>query len=101
MALLDKGSHVTHVSYEFCKEMGSKFTRLVNYRRYWHDFIEYLCCIEAKLSLPSGSKSFEVEALLLVLLTTEYHKRVPEAIGTSITNLGITSLDISGFNQCS
>ena len=34
-----------------------------------------------------GSQRFEVEAPLLVLPTTDYQKRVPVAIGTSITDM--------------
>ena len=34
-----------------------------------------------------GSHSFEVGALLLVLPSTDYHKRVPVAIGTTITDM--------------
>ena len=34
-----------------------------------------------------GSHSFEVDALLLVLPSTDYHKRVPVAIGTTITDM--------------
>ena len=44
---------------------------------------------EAKLALCKGSHTFEVEALLLVLLTTEYQKRVPVAIGTTITDMAV------------
>ena len=36
-----------------------------------------------------GSHTFEVEALLLVLPTTEYQKRVPVAIGTTITDMTV------------
>ena len=49
------------------------------------DSIKYVGYIEAKLALPMGSHTFEVEALLLVLPTTDYQKRVPVAIGTTIT----------------
>ena len=34
-----------------------------------------------------GSQTFDIEALLLVLPTTEYQKRVPVAIGTTITDM--------------
>ena len=45
--------------------------------------------IEAKLSLPMGTHTFEIEGLLLVLPTTEYQKRVPVAIGTTITDMAV------------
>ena len=51
------------------------------------DSIKYIGCIEATLNLPFGSQSFEVEALLLVLPSTDYQKRVPIAIGTTITDM--------------
>ena len=35
---------------------------------------------------------FETEALLLVLPTTEYQKRVPVTIGTSLTDMDVDSL---------
>ena len=57
--------------------------------RDWGDTIEYVGYIEAKLSLPIGSHTFEIEALLLVLPTTEYQKRVHVAIGTTITDMAV------------
>ena len=36
-----------------------------------------------------GSETFDIEALLLVLPTTEYQKRVPVAIGTTITDMAV------------
>ena len=36
-----------------------------------------------------GSHTFEVEALLLVLPTTDYQRRVPAAIGTTITDMAV------------
>ena len=44
---------------------------------------------------------FETNALLLVLPTTEFHKRVPLSKGTSITDLVVNSLDVSGFEHTS
>ena len=55
--------------------------------REWGDNIEYVGYIETKLSLPMGKHTFEIEALLLVLPTTEYQKRVPVVIGTTITDM--------------
>ena len=48
--------------------------------------------IEAKLSFPMGTQVFQTEALLLVLPTTEYQKRVPVAIGTSLNVMAVDSL---------
>ena len=45
--------------------------------------------IEAKLSLPIGTHTFDIEALLMFLPTTEYQKRVPVAIGTTITDMAV------------
>ena len=39
-----------------------------------------------------GSHTFEVDALLLVLLTTEYQKRMPVAIGTAITDMAVNCI---------
>ena len=39
-----------------------------------------------------GSQTFEVEALLLVLPSTDYQKRVPVAIGTTITDMVVDFL---------
>ena len=44
-------------------------------------------------------KLFEIDALLHVLLMTESHKRVPVAIGSSITDMAIDSLGTSDFNH--
>ena len=51
------------------------------------DSIKYIGYIEATLTLPLGSQPFEVEALLLVLPSTDYQERVPFAIGTTITDM--------------
>ena len=45
--------------------------------------------IEAKLSLPMGTHTFEIEALLLVFPTTKYQKRVPVAIDITITDMAV------------
>ena len=47
----------------------------------------YLGYIEATLTLPLGFQTFEIETLLLVLPSTDYQKRVPVAIGTTITDM--------------
>ena len=49
--------------------------------------MKYVGYIEAKLTLPLGSQTFEIEALLLVLPSTDYPKTVPVAIDTTITNM--------------
>ena len=48
--------------------------------------------IEAELSFPMGTHVFRTEAFLLVLPTTEYQKRVPVTIGTSLTDMAVDSL---------
>ena len=47
--------------------------------------------IEAGLTFPMGTHVFNTEALLLVLPTTEYQKRVPVTIGTSLTDMAVDS----------
>ena len=42
-----------------------------------------------------GTHVFKTEALLLILPTTEYQKRVPVTIGTSLTDMAVDSLDHS------
>ena len=64
--------------------------------REWGDSIEYVGDIEAKLSLPMGSHTFDIEALLLILPTTEYQKNVHVAIGTKITDMAV---DYIGHNS--
>ena len=56
------------------------------------DAIEYVGFIEADLSFPVGTHVFKTEALLLGLPTTEYQKRVPVTIGTSLTDMAVDSL---------
>ena len=51
------------------------------------DSIKYIGYIEATLTLPLGTQSFDIEALLVVLPSTDYQKRVPVAIGTTITDI--------------
>ena len=48
--------------------------------------------IEADLSFPMGTHVFKTEALLLVLPTTEYQRRMPVTIGTSLTDIAVDSL---------
>ena len=48
--------------------------------------------IEANLTFPMGTHVFKTEAVLLVLPTTEYQKRVPITIGTSLTDMAVDSL---------
>ena len=76
-ALLDTGSQVTHVSQDFCLAKGIQIqpiSQLVNIERMGGS-IEYVGYIEAKLSLHMESHIFDIEALLLVLPTTDYQKR--------------------------
>ena len=89
-ALLDTGSQVTHVSHDYCVANGiaiHPIAKLVNIEGTGGDSIEYLGYAEASLSLPMGSHTFDIEALLLVLPTTEYLKKVPVSIGTTITDM--------------
>ena len=44
---------------------------------------------------------FKTEALLLVLPTTEYQKRVPVTIGTSLTDMAVDSLGLSDTTKLS
>ena len=89
-ALLDTGSQVTHVSHDYCVANGieiNPIAKLVNIEGNGGDSIEYLGYAEASLFLPMGSHTFDIEALLLVLPTTEYLKKVPVSIGTTITDM--------------
>ena len=89
-ALLDTGSQVMHVSHDFCLTNGiaiNPLAKLVNIEGIGRDSIEYLGYTEAILSLPMGSHTFDIEALLLVFPTTDYLKKVPVSIGTTITDM--------------
>ena len=48
-----------------------------------------------------GTHVFKTEALLLVLPTTEYQKRVPVTIGTFLTDMAVDSLDLSDTTNLS
>ena len=88
--LLDTGCQMTHVSHDFCLNNGIKIyplAKLVNIEGTGGDSIEYLGYAEASLPLPMGSQTFNIEALLLVLPTTDYLKKVPVSIGTTITDM--------------
>ena len=89
-ALLDTGSQATHVSHDFCVANGieiNPLAKLVNIEGTGGDSIEYVGYAEASLSLPMGSHIFKTDALLLVLPTTDYLKKVPMPIGTTITDM--------------
>ena len=64
------------------------------------DAIEYVGFIEADLSFPMGTHVFKTEALLLVLPTTEYQKRVPVTID-SLTDMAVDSLGTSDTSNLS
>ena len=85
-ALLDTGSHVSEA---FCQAKGIQINPLSNLVEIegLGDSIKYVGYIEAKLTLPLGSHTFEIDALLLVLPSTDYQRRVPVAIGTTFTNM--------------
>ena len=57
--------------------------------------------IEADLTFPMGTHVFKTEALLLVLPTTEYQKRVPVTLGTSLTDMAVDSLGTSDTSKLS
>ena len=89
-ALLDTGSQVTHVSQDYYVANGieiNPLAKLVNIEGTGGDSIEYLGYAEHSLSLPMGSHTFNIEALLLVLYPTDYLKKVPVSIGTTITDI--------------
>ena len=91
-ALLDTGSQVTHISEAYCQTNNIQINpldKLVEMEGTGGDLIKYIGYIEATLTLPLGSHSFEIEALLLVLPSTDYQKRVPIAIGTTITDMAV------------
>ena len=48
-----------------------------------------------------GTHVFKTDALLLVLPTTEYQKRVPVTIGTSLTDMAVDSLGTSDTSKLS
>ena len=94
--LLDTGSQVTHVSHDFCVANGiekNPLAKLVNIEGTGGDSIEYLEYAEASLSLPMGSHTFKTDALLLVLPTTDYLKKVPVSIGTTITDMVVNFIN--------
>ena len=89
-ALLDTGSQVTHISEAFCQANNIQIhplDKLVEIEGTGGDIIKYIGYIEATLILPLGSQSFETEALLLVLPSTDYQQRVHIAIGTTLTDM--------------
>ena len=103
-ALLDTGSQVTHISLDYCQAMGipiNPIEQLVNTEGAVGDAIEYVGFIEADLTFPMGTHVFKTEALLLVLPTTEYQKRVPITIGTSLTDMVVDSLGTSDPSKLS
>ena len=96
--ILDTGSQETYDSYDFSKENGIQnqpINQTVNIEGTGHGTIDYLGYIETRLSLPIGNKLDKESPLLLVFSTTDYHRRVVVAIGTSITDIVINSLNTS------
>ena len=103
-ALLDTGSQVAHISIDYCQAMGipiNPIEQTVNIEGAGGNAIEYVGFIEADLTFPMGTHGFKTEALLLVLPTTEYQKRVPITIGTSLTDMAVDSLGTSDPSKLS
>ena len=102
-AVLDTGSQVTHISLDYCQAMGipiNPIEQLVNIEGAG-GAREYVGFIEADLTFPMGTHVFKTEALLIVLPTTEYQKRVPITIGTSLTDMAVDSLGTSDPSKLS
>ena len=81
------GSEVTHISLNYHQEHRNEIyptSEIVSVDETGCDSIDYLGYIEVKLSFPIGIKCCNQYSLFF-LPTTEYHKRVPIFIGTSIT----------------
>ena len=100
-ALLDTGSQVTHISHDYCQAMVipiHPISQLVKIEGADGDAIDYVGFIKAELSFPMGTHVFKTEALLLVLPTTEYQKKVPVTIGTSLTDMAVDSFWHFGWN---
>ena len=100
-ALLDTGSQVTHISLDYCQAIGTPIEQLVNIEGAGGMLYNMWGFIEADLGFPMGTHVFKTEALLLVLSTTEYQKRVPVTIGTSLTDMAVDSLDLSDTSNLS
>ena len=103
-ALLDTGSQVTHVTHDFCLANGieiNPLSKLVNIEGTDGDSIEYLGYSEASLSLPVGSHTFNIEALLLALPTADYLRKVPVSIGTTITDMVVDFLNQNKLDNVS
>ena len=91
-ALLDTGSQVTHISEAFGQANNFQIhplDKLVEIEGIGGDLIKYIGYIEATLILHLGSHSFETEALLMVLPSTDYQQRVPVVIGTTVTDMAV------------
>ena len=96
--LLDTQNQVTHVSHDFCLANRIEIhplAKLVNIEGTVGDSIEYIGYAEASLSLPMGSQTFDIEALLLVLPTTDYLRKVPVSIGTIITDMVVDFINLN------
>ena len=91
-----------HVSHEFCLANGIQIhviTQLVNIEGLG-DAIKHVGYAEDKLSLPMGSQKIDIEALLLVLPTTKYQKRMPVAIDTTITDMAVDFINQNKTQPC-
>ena len=90
-ALLDTGSQVTHVSLDYCQAMGIPIHPIEQWANIEGAGGCHRICgfIEADLSFPVGTHVFKTEALLLVLPTTEYQKRVSVTIDTSLADMAV------------
>ena len=103
-ALLDTGSQVTHVSRAFCQAKGlhiNPLNQLVEIEGTGGNSVKYVGYIEANSILHLGSHTFEVEALLLVLPSTDYQKRVPVAIGNTMTDMVVDFINQNNPDEIS
>ena len=81
--------------------LDQPINQVVNVERTKGDIKDYLSYMEANSPLPIGKKYLRWMVFMLVMTTTEYNRRVPVAIGTSITDLSINYLNTSYFNKAS
>ena len=103
-ALVDTGSQITHVSEAFCQAKGiqiNPLSHLVEIEGTGGDSIKFVGYIEAKLTLPLGSQTFEIDDQLLVLPSTDYQRRVPVVIGTTITDMVVEYISQNNLEKIS
>jgi hypothetical protein len=91
--LLDGGSEVSTISEQWCKDRGLEVQSLdeftISLEASDGHALPYSGVVEIRVDFPASLSDKSMNALFLVVPTTQYHQRVPGLLGTNILNIAL------------